>query len=156
MYWIKPALALFFYVLTLCVASTASTRRTVLGSVNAPTGNWFLTLLAKAGDITFAFAVEDAFDTLTWRKLKERKRRNGPETFVGMRLYWFLALLSSTGVEGLVKIIHKSIKKKTVKRKTGIKWSVIRLLFIIVFIPGPGVILMGMSPSFCVCLIHRS
>ena len=102
-----------------------------------------MTLLAKGGDITFAFAVEDTFDTFTWRMLRERKRTSGPNNFGGMKLYWFLALVSSTGVEGLVKIIIKSFRNQTDKRAAGIRWSSIRLAFILVLIPGPGVILMG-------------
>jgi hypothetical protein len=155
-YWIKPGLALLFYALTLYVASTASTRRTVLGSVNASTGNWFLTLLAKAGDITFAFAVEDAFDTLTWRMLKKRKRTSGRHSFGGMKLYWFLALVSSTGVEGLVKIIFKSFRKQTTKRAAGIRWSFVRLAFIIALIPGPGIILMCKSRTSSTFIFYLS
>ncbi|KAF2795591.1 hypothetical protein K505DRAFT_360050 [Melanomma pulvis-pyrius CBS 109.77] len=94
------------------------------------------------GDITFALAVEDMFDTLTWRKLKQRRRTSGQDSFGGLKLYWFLALLSSTGVEGLVKILLKSLRRRTVRGNAG-KWSFIRLLFIVALIPGPGIILMA-------------
>lgn len=152
-YWLKPTLALLIYALTLYVASTASTRHTALGRVSPSLGNWFLTILAKGGDITFAFAVEDMFDTLTWRKLKQRRRTSGQDSFGGIRLYWFLALLSSTGVEGLVKILMKSLRKRTVRGNAG-KWSFIRLLFIVALIPGPGIILMGMSHR--TPMVHRT
>ncbi|KAF2729967.1 hypothetical protein EJ04DRAFT_580265 [Polyplosphaeria fusca] len=141
-YWYKPALAFLIYGLTLYISSSAPSRHTVLGRVSAPLGTWLLTLFAKAGDIAFAIAVADTIDTMTWRKLKERVKINGEDSFVGIKLDWFLSLISSTGVEGLIRILARSPKAGWWKHTAG-RWALIRLTFIFALIPGPGVILMA-------------
>ncbi|PSN74809.1 hypothetical protein BS50DRAFT_671117 [Corynespora cassiicola Philippines] len=144
-YWFKPFVALIIYTLTFYIAAAAPTRSTVLGRVSAPVGTWFLTMLAKAGDIAFAFAVEDMFDTMTWRYLKYRRNWYPAEDSGTIRLDLFLALMSSTGVEGLFRILRRSIKWG--RRWAGINssggWSLIRLIFLMALIPGPGIILMA-------------
>lgn len=142
-YWSKPLLSLLIYALTIYVAVSAPFPHAFLGLVSAPLGTWFLTLLAKGGDIIFGIAVADTFDTLTWRKLKERKWVSGPREFGGMRLDMFLSLVSSTGAGGLVEILTRKMKGDATRKK-GAKWmAVVRLGFLIMFIPGPGIILMG-------------
>ncbi|KAF2003156.1 hypothetical protein P154DRAFT_112626 [Amniculicola lignicola CBS 123094] len=152
-YSIKFVLAFLIYILTLYTAFTATSRHTILGNLNPSLGTWFLQILAKSGDIAFAFAVEDAFDTLTWRRLREEKRISGA-AFGGIRLDWFLSLVSSTGVEGLVRLLTKAIKSSVQRRRTppGVEppqvhgggwWAFLRLIFILGLIPGPGIILMA-------------
>ncbi|ORY15112.1 hypothetical protein BCR34DRAFT_188905 [Clohesyomyces aquaticus] len=145
-YFSKPIIASLVYFVTLYVSASAPFRHTFLGRVSAPLGNWFLTILAKAGDISFAFAVEDTIDTLTWRRLKERTKIAGSGNFNGIRLEWFLALMSTTGVEGLFGVLKKSTRHGLLKNTAG-RWSFIRLAFILVLIPGPGIILMASVPQ---------
>ncbi|KAF2477512.1 uncharacterized protein BDR25DRAFT_299433 [Lindgomyces ingoldianus] len=139
-------MATLVYSITLYIAASAPYRHTLLGSVSAPLGNWFLTILAKAGDISFAFAVEDTVDTLTWRRLKEMRRIGGRGVFSGVNLGWFLALISSTGAEGLLRILRKSSRKFLPRNSAGV-WSLVRLGFIFALIPGPGIILMASVPQ---------
>ncbi|KAF2270269.1 hypothetical protein CC78DRAFT_611923 [Lojkania enalia] len=143
-YWSKPIAATLVYSVTLYIAASAPFRYTVLGRVSAPLGTWILNLLSKFGDILFSFAVADAVDTLTWRKLKERQAivRGTREKFFGIKLEWFLALMSSTGVEGLFRILKKSLRVGCLRHTAG-RWAFIRLILIMALIPGPGIILMA-------------
>ncbi|KAF2112668.1 hypothetical protein BDV96DRAFT_633921 [Lophiotrema nucula] len=97
-------------------------------------------MLAKSGDIAFGFAVDDAIDTMTWRKMKERVKINLGEKFIGIRLEWFLALMSSTGMEGLLRILFRR-RREGWRRNSAGRWAFIRLVFILALIPGPGMIL---------------
>lgn len=139
-YWFKPSFAFLIYALTVYIAASAPSRHTVLGRVSASLGTWIIVMLAKSSDVAFGFAVADAIDTMTWRKLTERLKINRGERFIGIRLEWFLALISSTGVEGLVKILARS-RKKGWGRYTAGRWALLRLIFITALIPGPGIIL---------------
>lgn len=172
-YWGKPIAALIVYTVTLGIAFSASTRYTFLGRVSASFGTWFLNILAKAGDITFAIAVADASDCLAWGKLKKRQGDGGVGSFGGMRLTWFLALVSSTSLTGLFLILWDNIKMLWRERGTWlwpdwdrprrvrerwrrwryVRWSFARLVFVMVMIPGPGIILMGKS---CGCIRNSS
>lgn len=162
-YWLRLIIAFIVYIFTLGIALSATSRHSLLGLVNGSWGTWFLAILAKAGAIAFAFAVADTFDCFAWGKLKKRKRKAGPEGFDGTRLGWFLAVVSSPGVVGLTRILFRNCTTLRKQRKTWAaphwgffrksrerwkrwrtaRWSFARLAFIIVLIPGPGIILLG-------------
>src|SRR5690242_16664807 len=73
-YWWRPAIALTVYAITLGITITASWEHTLLGVVSAQLGTWFLAIVAKTGDLAFAYAVADAFDSIAWGKLNLRRR----------------------------------------------------------------------------------
>lgn len=155
-YFAKPLLSLTIYVLTVYTASTSPSRISPLGRVPPEWGIWILAILGKAGDISFAFAVEDAFDTFAWRKLRKRTRVNSP---VG--LVWWTSLLSSTGFEPLVKIVGRGLRRAVRKWWRGwregwgitgsewwsdwtdARWGLVRLACLVLLVPGPGIILLG-------------
>ncbi|KAF2678171.1 hypothetical protein K458DRAFT_395238 [Lentithecium fluviatile CBS 122367] len=156
-YTLKPLLALLIYALTLSTAYRATSPSSSLGRISPEWGIWVLAILAKAGDISFAFAVEDAFDTLAWGKLRKRGRVRGT-----MGLVWWVSLLSATGVGGLVGILWRGLKRlfrrggdggrvpvrERWKRGKEMRWSLARLAFLIILIPGPGIILLAnISPK---------
>lgn len=186
-YWVKFTVALLIYGATLYIAWSASKRHTLLGLASPQLGIWILSIFAKAGDITFAFAVQDTFDIFAWRKLKQRQGVSGPENFGGIKLVWFLSMVSSTGVLGLIRILWRTViksvfinvfrvvfRKKKARQQAGgllgpnpnghisekrtwrqwwkngafARWSFIRLLFIVILIPGSGIILMGEITPF--------
>ncbi|KAF2030755.1 hypothetical protein EK21DRAFT_111627 [Setomelanomma holmii] len=161
-YWLKPLIAIVIYALTLGIAFSASRRYTLLGRVSASLGIWFLAVLAKAGDLYFAFAVADAFDCVAWGKLK-KAQHNPSGRSLGARLEGFFALASSTGVVGLILIVWRNIKvawtgekihsaiqstkltrlREMWKHWRPARWSVTRLICLIALIPGPGIILLA-------------
>lgn len=169
LYWLRPLIALVVYVVTLGITTTASRRNTLLGLVNGSWGTWFIAILAKAGDLAFAFAVLEAFDCLAWSRLRKAQMGGAQQGHNGTRLDWFLAMVSSTGIFGLIMIFCRSVRslrrrqtastvpnvgfvKKRLerwKRSETARWSLARVLFIVILIPGPGIILLGK------CLISR-
>ncbi|KAF2200900.1 hypothetical protein GQ43DRAFT_481187 [Delitschia confertaspora ATCC 74209] len=147
-FWTKSLIALLTYSITLYIASTASHRHTVLGRVPASWGTWILTILSKAGDIFFALAVQDVCDSLVWRKLAKRWRVTMGTSFAGVPLGWFLSMVSSIGVEGLFRLLWGSLKFNSgklwrIRMARHGWWSLARLLVLLVFVPGPGIILMA-------------
>jgi hypothetical protein len=132
--------------------------------MSASLGIWFLALLAKAGDLYFAFAVVDAFDCTAWGKLKKAEC-NPSGRSLGLRLDGFLSLISSTGVIGLSLIVWRNLvtlwrggrtwsatestpwtrRREIWKHWRPARWSVARLICLVVWIPGPGIILLGKS-----------
>lgn len=176
-YWFRPTISLIIYGLTLYTAYAAPNQHTLLGRVSASLGTWILAIFAKAGDICFAFAIEDTFDTIAWRKLKAKKRNFGSKP-----LEWFLSVTPSTGIEGLVQLLWRRSRLRRVlarhhegllggqneaqtsgnenaswerrwrdwwKRGSFSRWPLARLLFVVVMIPGPGIILMGIVLAAC-------
>ncbi|KAH7117881.1 hypothetical protein B0J11DRAFT_592362 [Dendryphion nanum] len=153
-YWTKPFFAWSIYALTLYIALSAEKADGFLGHVDAVRGTWILTLLAKGGDIAFAFAVEDTCDTIAYRTLAWRRSIEGmvasgkvtPEKAKRrQKLEWFLALTSTTGVEGLGKILWGEGTRGQ-RRVVGGKirgLALARLVFIFVLIPGPGMLLVA-------------
>tara|TARA_R110002003_G_scaffold274_3_gene18016 strand:- start:761 stop:1690 length:930 start_codon:yes stop_codon:yes gene_type:complete len=161
-YWLRPLVAIVVYAVTLGIAFNASQRYTLLGRVSASLGIWFLAILAKAGDLYFAFAVADAFDCIAWGKLKKAEY-NPSGRSLGLRLDGFLSLISSTGVVGLSLIVWKNLVTLWKRRRTWstiettpwtrcremwkhwrpARWSVARGVCLMVLIPGPGIILLG-------------
>lgn len=165
-YWFRPLACLAVYIFTVHTAWTAPNQNALLGRVRASFGTWLLAIFAKAGDLCFAFAIEDTFDVIAWRKLKARKRNDDVVT-----LEWFLSVISSTGLEGLIRLLWRKFRRWVVRmvrvsRTPGLpgseveesreqrwrrwlrsgrnaRWTFARLLCLIVLIPGPGIILMG-------------
>lgn len=174
-YWFRPAISLAVYGLTVYTAWTAPNQHTLLGRVSPSLGTWILAIFAKAGDICFAFAIEETFDKLAWRKLSSRNRNHEV-----VPLEWFLSMTSSTGIEGLIRLLwRRSRFRKWMVRHFGrlwgaeqvtrpsesesaswerrlrewwkdgrsSRWPFARLLFLAVLIPGPGIILLGIVLS---------
>ncbi|KAF2448195.1 hypothetical protein P171DRAFT_207896 [Karstenula rhodostoma CBS 690.94] len=172
-YWFRPIISLAVYGLTVYAAWTAPNQHTLLGRVSPSLGTWILAIFAKAGDICFAFAIEDTFDTLAWRKLGARNRNHD---FVSLE--WFMSMTSSTGIEGLTRLLWRRSRfrkwmmrhfgrlwgaKQVVRPSEGegevaswerrwrdwwkngrySRWPFARLLFVAVMIPGPGIILLA-------------
>ncbi|OAF99277.1 uncharacterized protein CC84DRAFT_1222973 [Paraphaeosphaeria sporulosa] len=172
-YWSRPAVSLIVYGLTVYTAWTAPNQHTLLGRVSPSLGTWILAIFAKAGDICFAFAIEDTFDALAWRKLGSRHRR-----YDVVPLEWFLSMTSSTGIEGLTRLLWRRSRlrrwtvryfgrlwraEQVVQTSEGegevaswerrwrdwwkggryFRWPFARLLFVAVMIPGPGIILLA-------------
>jgi hypothetical protein len=156
------------YCITLGVAFSASSRYTVLARVSASFGTWILTVFAKAGDLAFAIAIADTFGCLAWGKLKKRHIGvGGPVRMKGPKLDWFLALVSSTGLTGLIILIRENFAVMRKRRRASaavhwsfeqrlrevwkdwrtMRWSLARLAFLALLIPGPGIILLGESRS---------
>lgn len=109
-YWFRPFVCLVIYSVTVYVAWSAPTQHALLGRVRASFGTWLLAIFAKAGDICFAFAVEDMFDTIAWRKVKMRDGVRAP-----VKLEWFLSVVPSTGIEGLSWILWRRLRRWVVK-----------------------------------------
>jgi len=159
-YAYRPTIALLIYSFTLYTVYTAPSLFSPLGRVDPDYGIWLLAALGKVGDISFAFAVEDAFDTLAWRKLKKRQ---GVQAKMGLMLW--MSLLSSTGFEALVKMVWRGLRRwKWWRRWKGgvrvpvwerwkdgkeVRWSLTRLVFLSILIPGPGIILLGKNWLSC-------
>jgi hypothetical protein len=172
-YWFRPVVCLAVYSLTVYTAWTAPNQHTLLGRVSPSLGTWILAIFTKAGDICFAFAIEDTFDTIAWRKLGSRKRN-----YDVVPLEWFLSVTSSTGIEGLIRLFWRRIGfRRWVVQRFGrlwradhvaqpsesinaswerkwrdwwknsrySRWPFARLLFLAAMIPGPGIILLGID-----------
>jgi hypothetical protein len=173
-YWLKPLLAIVIYCMTLGVALSASSRYTVLAHVSASFGTWILTVFAKAGDLAFAIAIANTFDCLAWGKLSKRHVGvGGPQRMKSPKLDWFLALGSSTGLTGLILLIRENFAVMRKRRRASaavhssfeqrlreiwkdwrtVRWSLARLAFLALLIPGPGIILLGELP--CLPLFPR-
>ncbi|KAH7076170.1 hypothetical protein FB567DRAFT_632440 [Paraphoma chrysanthemicola] len=153
LYWHRPLIAVFVYVFSVGMASSAATRKGLMLATISPTmGTWELAILAKAGDIAFAFAIEDMFDSLAWGRLKQSQLRRG---FVN--LPWFLTTWSATGPIALLRIFWKEIsgrifadqqrfqgrRRERWKNCRLLRWSFARLVCLMLLIPGPGIILLG-------------
>ena len=148
-FWFKPTAAFLIYALTLSIAVTATRKDAILGRFNASQGTTILTILSKAGDIGFGIAVADVCDSIAWRKMASEWNVPRAYNFQGVSLAWFLSLISTTGVEGLLRILQRSLRDWGMWTKAG-RWSLLRLIMIFVLIPGPGIILMGeVSRKFC-------
>jgi hypothetical protein len=91
-----PVFAALIYGLTVYCAITATVRRSPLGLVSASHGVFILHLLAKAGDISLAYALSSSLEGLMWFVVARAK---------GMRLSTFLAFSGSTNVFGLAMMI---------------------------------------------------
>ncbi|KAF2499710.1 hypothetical protein BU16DRAFT_558019 [Lophium mytilinum] len=141
--WNFLFIAVIVYVVTLGVAASATSRRTLLGLVSASVGTWFLTVLSKLGDITFALAVNQASDSIAWGQLEENLDKIGAVQRDSPSLLNFLSIHSSTGPFGLIRILLASRGMEPDRRTILRLLNVFRLLFIIGLIPGPGVILMA-------------
>ncbi|KAH7063792.1 hypothetical protein BKA63DRAFT_182528 [Paraphoma chrysanthemicola] len=152
-YWHRPLIAVFVYIFSIGIASSAATRKGLMLATISPTmGTWELAILAKAGDIAFAFAVEDMFDSLAWGRLKQNWLRRGY-----VSLPWFLTTWSATGPIALLRIFWKEISRRIFanqqrfqrrrrerwKNYNLLRWSFARLVCLILLIPGPGIILLG-------------
>ena len=145
-FWVKPAAAFLIYALTLSIAATATRKDAILGKVSASQGTTLLTVLSKAGDVAFGVAVADVCDSIAWRGLANEWNVPRGLNFQGVPLPWFLALISTTGVEGLLRILQRSLRNWGAWSRAG-RWSILRLLMIFALIPGPGIILMGETSS---------
>ena len=119
--------------------------------------------------------MEDTFDVIAWRKLKARKRNDDV-----VRLEWFLSVISNTGIEGLVRLLWSRFRiwviastrgnqtpklsatgvqesreqrwRRWLRNGRGARWTFARLFFLVILIPGPGIILMGM---FCLSILLK-
>ncbi|KAH7063791.1 hypothetical protein BKA63DRAFT_182460 [Paraphoma chrysanthemicola] len=161
-YWQQPLVAIIVYAVTLGITFSATSRYTLLGVANDNWGIWILGIVAKAGDLYYAYAVADAFDCVAWGKLRTAGRDPLGRS-LGRRLDEFLALTSSTGVLALGWIVWKDMitlmrerRRWTTMESTTrtrlrevwkhwrpARWSFARLFCLIVLIPGPGIILLG-------------
>ncbi|KAH7076169.1 hypothetical protein FB567DRAFT_583288 [Paraphoma chrysanthemicola] len=161
-YWLQPLVAIIVYGVTLGITFSAGKPRTLLGAVNDSWGIWVLVIVAKAGDLYFAYALADAFDCVAWGKLKTAGRDDSGRS-LGRRPREFLALISSTGVIALGCIVWTDMvtlwrerRKWTTIESTArtrcrerwkhwrsARWSIGRLFCLMVMIPGPGIILVG-------------
>jgi hypothetical protein len=134
------------------IASGATRKYVMLVALSPTVGTWTLAMLAKPGDIAFALAVEDMFDSLAWGRMKESSMRKGY-----VPLPWFLTTWSVTGPIALLKILWRSLRWPKISDVTLqsngwrghwkgtelARWSVARLIFLILLIPGPGIVLLG-------------
>ncbi|KAF2821409.1 hypothetical protein CC86DRAFT_411101 [Ophiobolus disseminans] len=74
-------------------------------------GTWELAMLAKSGDIVFAFAVKDMFDSLAWGSLKESSLQKGY-----VSLPWFFITWSATGPIALERIKGAEALARTMEK----------------------------------------